>query len=77
MSEEDEEFFDAVESHDIEIKTNTDKIEPVEERWDRMMTNLEQSLRDADSKKIDGNLSFKEGRFPDAESVLGGSFVFK
>ncbi|CBY24187.1 unnamed protein product [Oikopleura dioica] len=60
MSEEDEEFFDAVESHDIEIKTNTDKIEPVEERWDRMMTNLEQSLRDADSKKIDGNLSFKE-----------------
>ena len=36
MSDEDEEFFDAVESHDIKIKT-ADEIEPVEERWDRMM----------------------------------------
>lgn len=68
MSEENEEFFDAVESLDNETKTANDKIEPVEERWDRMMTNLEHSLRDADSKKIDGNLSFKDGRFPDAES---------
>ena len=37
MSEENEEFFDAVESLDIETKTANDKIEPVEERWDRMM----------------------------------------
>lgn len=37
MSEENEEFFDAVESLDNEAKTANDKIEPVEERWDRMM----------------------------------------
>lgn len=37
MSEENEEFFDAVESLDNETKTANDKIEPVEERWDRMM----------------------------------------
>lgn len=37
MSEENEEFFDAVESLDNEAKTANNKIEPVEERWDRMM----------------------------------------
>ncbi|CAG5099248.1 Oidioi.mRNA.OKI2018_I69.XSR.g16379.t1.cds [Oikopleura dioica] len=47
---------------------------PVEERWSIMMKNLVQAVKNADDRKREGNQSFKEGRFPDAESVLGGLY---